>query len=226
MRRLVGKLPTTAATRNHARKALVAWHQYLTETGEGSCEGALALAKLREPRAVPKALSDSQADAVWRAARRDTPEAHALIALLLYGGLRITEARTLSWDNVAGHWVTFTGKGGQQRAVPLHSCAVTALGQLPARTSWVLPSPYHIDKPVSDPTARKWVRHVGEAAGIESLRPHTLRHTAATGLLEAGADVATVADLLGHQSLATTRRYLRVRDSRLRSAVDALPWAG
>lgn len=212
----LASLPSTAASRNQARAALVAWLEH---------RGAdvVDLPRLRHRRAVPNALSSAQARAVLDAARTHGPQWHAAVTLMLYGGLRCSEVIGLTWDCIEDGWLRVVdGKGGKQRMVPLHPEAAAALG------AWqrscpdphlVMPSPRYAGMAVSDKAVRDRVAAIGDDAGVPGLHPHQLRHTAATALVEAGADLRLVQEFLGHASLTTTAIYTRVRPVRMAEAV-------
>lgn len=97
------------------------------------------------------------------------------------------------------------------------TATLAAIGTEPLCESgrWVMPSPMtNRDRPVGYTTLHKGVRDLGDAAGVTGPHPHVLRHTAATRLLETGADVRVVQEFLGHASVAVTPVYLRARPVR------------
>lgn len=184
---------------------------------------------LKAPASVPKALNTSQ---TWQlleglapppAAHTATPEARRNFALLitLYGlGLRISEALSLTRAAVGGDTLTVQGKGNKQRSLPLPLPVKSALN------SWLncshslhptaplFPNPQ--GKALSPRYAQKLLQDTREALGLPAhLTPHALRHSFATHLLEGGADLRTVQELLGHSQLATTQRYLATDVQRL-----------
>jgi integrase/recombinase XerC len=202
--------------------------------GEGRLPRVLRPDELRvllgEPDAgVAGAASPSPAeppgDAVGAAvARRDA----ALIELLYGSGLRISEATALDVDEVDldRARVTVWGKGAKQRVVPLSEPAVDRLRR------WLADGREHL---VTDHTPAGAVflnrrgrrltprdaRRVLDARAIEPTHPHALRHTFATHLLDGGADLRVVQELLGHSDVATTQRYTHVSKERLRTVFDA-----
>lgn len=219
-------LPPTAASRNQARKALAGYYAHLQATGARADDPAAGLPALRPRPGVPKALDPQAAAAVWAAARAAGPRDAALIAVMLYAGLRATEARTLTADDVDEGWLRFRGKGGVQRMVPLHPEARAALrAWRQSSPTWcVFPSPAWPDAPTSYEQVRRVVARLGRDAGLDHLTPHVLRHTFATAAMESGADLPVVQHLLGHRSPATTGVYLRVRPARLAEAVARLDY--
>lgn len=220
-------LPATPPSRNHARKALSAYCRWMLDTGRRRDDPSLQLPTLRSRRSVPRALTDDEAARLWAAACAAGPRDAALIGVMLYGGLRATEARTLELVHVEGDWLRFAGKGRVQRMVPLHPSAERALTRWLATAPspvWVFPSPLYPADPLSYESVRQMVARLGAAAGVARLTAHRCRHTAATGLLEGGADLATCQEFLGHASPESTAGYLKVRPGRLSAAVARLDY--
>lgn len=157
----------------------------------------------------------------------------AVLELLYGAGLRVAELCGLDEASVDldARAVTVWGKGNRQRRVPVGECAVDALHRylrtLDARSAEE-PTP-------ADPDARRAlfrnrrgrritprdVRRILDRRSAEPLHPHALRHTYATHLLDGGADLRVVQELLGHSDLATTQIYTHVSKERLRSVYDA-----
>ena len=193
------------------------------------------------PRGLPKALSVAQVGSLMDVVVGDDPVARRDRAVLevLYGtGCRISEAGSLSLADVDLHdgLVRVTGKGARERIVPLGRCAATALER------WLTPEGRGALEP--ELWARRgdaeavflnqrggrlsrqglWlvVRRHGDAAGIGSLlTPHVLRHSCATHMLDGGADIRFVQEMLGHASISTTQIYTRVSTERLRAVYRA-----
>ncbi len=158
---------------------------------------------------------------------------------LLYGcGLRVAELCGLNVEDVDvdGQWVRVMGKGGKERVVPMGDFAAKAVAEyLRAGRASSMPSAdeevrgsrsgdadrsalffNRRRKRMGSRDARAMVdRYVQAVLGGRKVSPHTLRHSFATHLLEGGADIRTVQDLLGHSSLATTQRYTHVSRGRL-----------
>ncbi len=119
------------------------------------------------------------------------------------------------------------GKGAKERLVPLSPRLLQAL-----RTYWkkYRPATYLFpgktpDRPYAATSIQKAIKASAQRAGIrKSVHPHVLRHSYATGLLEAGVDILTISRLLGHASFATTMIYLHVRRPHLESTPSPLDW--
>lgn len=160
----------------------------------------------------------------------------AIIELLYGTGIRVSELvaidiRDLDLDR---RTVRVTGKGNKQRVVPFGLPAARAVSDwLSAREQLVGPRSGQAafigarGGRIDPRTVRESVHRLTEQAGVTSVSPHALRHSAATHVLEGGADLRAVQELLGHTSLATTQRYTHVSVERLRSTfVDAHPRSG
>lgn len=218
-----------APNRNNIRQALVAFGAFLVDEGIRPDNPASDLKRLPEPDPVPKALTPKEVHRCLVAAKHMGPMIEALITLLFYTALRRTEARTQEWANVEEEWIEFSAgkrRGGavRRRKIPLPKPARDALARWRAQCSdpqWVFPSSRLQGRPVSERHFNTLVEEVGKIAGVH-LHPHICRHSAATRLLETGADLRTVQEFLGHADPKTTARYLRVRNVRLKDASDRL----
>lgn len=154
----------------------------------------------------------------------------ALLEFLYGSGARISEAVQLTPDalDLDGGSVLLRGKGGKQRRVPIGSHAVAALQEYlvrarPAlaakRVKGALTREVFLNArggPLSRQSAYAIVSAAAARAGVPDVSPHTLRHSFATHLLEGGADVRVVQELLGHASVTTTQIYTQVTIDRLR----------
>jgi integrase/recombinase XerC len=155
---------------------------------------------------------------------RDT----ALLELLYGSGLRVAEAAALDVDHLdlAQRRVRVWGKGGKQRLVPLSDPAADALRR------WLADGRGELATEASPAAAvflnlrgrrltPRDARRVLDRRAVAPTHPHALRHTFATHLLDGGADLRVVQELLGHADLATTQRYTHVSKERLRTVFDA-----
>ena len=149
----------------------------------------------------------------------------ALVEMLYSTGARITELLDLDvddWD-AENQWVLVRGKGSKERIVPLGTPALRALEQYQVRGREALNKKGSPALFLNRSGARmgrqsgfKVVSEAAERAGVGPVSPHTLRHSFATHLLEGGADVRVVQELLGHASVATTQIYTKVSPQHLR----------
>jgi site-specific recombinase XerD len=180
-------------------------------------------AMLDAPPASP-AASPSPASAALAAAEARRQRDDAVLEVLYGSGLRVAELTGLDLDDVdlPAHRLVVWGKGAKQRAVPLSDPAAEALAR------WMRSGRAAM---VTDdtPAAALFLNARGRRLGPRDVRrivdrrstapthPHALRHTFATHLLDGGADLRVVQELLGHSDLATTQRYTHVSKERLRS---------
>jgi integrase/recombinase XerD len=213
------------ATRNRTRQALVAFFDFLVDERMRDDNPAQGLPRLKERRPLPKALEPETAALVLKAAKAHGPRWQAFFGLLFHEGLRRDEARLLEWHQVEGSFVRFVAKGGQERMMPLHDDAVSALirwRQSCPCPRWVFPSPRFPMQPMSASYVAQQVRAIGESVGVDNLHPHIGRHSFATALLERGADIAVVQEALGHREMSSTAIYVRARPQRVADAVRQL----
>lgn len=218
--------PPSPRNRNQIRQALVAFGEFLVDAGIAQSNVALGLPRLPEPSLLPKALESQPAHRIQVAAKQFGPMIETLVLCLLFAGLRRNEARLLEWRQVDEGWLHFSGKGSKERSVPLAEPLAQALRRWKAQCSdprWVFPSSRREGHPFSERHMYELVREVGKVAGVQ-LHPHLCRHTAATRLLETGADLRTVQEFLGHSSPKTTAIYLKIRPPMLKEAVERLTY--
>jgi integrase/recombinase XerD len=222
-----GLASTTIARRVSAVRA---YFRHLILIGARAENPAASVQLPRRPRTLPRALSPSETERLIDAAVGTTPRAlrdRALVELLYGAGLRVSEATGLEKGSVAleERIVRVLGKGGRERLVPLGRPAAEAV-----RRYLALGRP-HLDRryrpelflnarggALTRAGAFLILRRLAERAGLEPARvhPHLLRHSFATHLLEGGADLRSVQEMLGHADLGTTERYTHVSDGRRR----------
>lgn len=183
---------------------------------------------------LPTVLSQQEVEALLQAVRRPVYRA---IAMVLYGtGLRIDEALSLEVGDIDGQRGVLRvrhGKGDRAREVKLSSELYQWLRCYWDRERPPLPHLFasrRTGRPPSQEAVRSALAAAAEEAGIKKpVRPHVLRHSYATHLLDAGTDVRVIQALLGHKSLATTMRYTRVSTALVQntpSPLDLLPSRG
>jgi integrase/recombinase XerD len=157
----------------------------------------------------------------------------ALLELLYGTGARISEAVGLDVDDIGAPTLRLAGKGGKHRIVPVGSYAAQALDAYLVRARPALaaaarrasPSPAVFLNARGGRLSRQgaWgvLKAAADRAGLAGVSPHTLRHSFATHLLDGGADVRVVQELLGHASVTTTQVYTLVTVDKLREVYAA-----
>jgi integrase/recombinase XerD len=225
--RAAGLAPATIARRI---ASLRSFFRHLILIGAAEANPAAELELPRRIRRLPRALSPAEAERLIDAAAGTTPRAlrdRALVELLYGAGLRVSEAVGLEKGGVDldQRLVRTIGKGGKERVVPVGREAVEALRRYLSRGR------AHLDRrhrpelflnaqggPLTRAGAFLILRRLAAKAGLEPARihPHLLRHSFATHLLEGGADLRSVQEMLGHADLATTELYTHVTDRRRR----------
>jgi integrase/recombinase XerD len=207
-------------------------HRFLALEGDVATDPAEAVPPPRPPSRLPKAIPIESVERLLEAASiGDTPVAlrdRALFEVLYGAGARISEAVGLDIDDLdlgLGS-VRLLGKGDKQRVVPLGSYAVSALDAYVVRGRPVLaangrgiPAVFLNQRGARLSRQSAWgaLQQAATRAGLGGhVSPHTLRHSFATHLLDGGADVRVVQELLGHASVTTTQIYTLVSPQRLR----------
>jgi len=198
------------------------------------------IANPKQDRPHPKRLNVDQVQALLDSVRQRDPRAIRDLALaeLLYGsGLRISEALGLDVDQVqiGDRVVRVLGKGGKERLAPLTEAGAQLLCLYLENRQAFVPDVREKafflgvkGKRLQRRQANRILAELSRRAGFpQSISPHTLRHSFATHLLEAGADLRSVQELLGHSRLSTTQRYTHLTMTQLMHVYDqAHPMAG
>jgi integrase/recombinase XerD len=212
----------TAAARSFYR------HQQLLGARDDNPAAGIKLTRRAKP--LPKTLSPGEAERLIEAAAGTQPRAlrdHALVELLYGAGLRVSEAVGLEKAGVDldDRLVRVIGKGGKERVVPIGRHAAQALLRYLAQGRPYLDSRHRPELflnarggALTRAGAFLILRKLAEKAGLDPHRihPHLLRHSFATHLLEGGADLRSVQEMLGHADLSTTELYTHVTDKRRR----------
>lgn len=222
--------PLTASSLARVLSSVRGLHRFLLEEGRLEIDVAREVKPPKLPSRLPKALSVDQVTALLDAVSGDDIQAlrdRALLELLYATGARVTEAVSLNVDDVFDEdIVRLRGKGNKERIVPLGRFARDALDAYLVRARPVF-SVRGTATPalfvglrgqrVSRQNAWLIIRAAADRAGLAAhVSPHTLRHSFATHLLQGGADVRVVQELLGHSSVATTQIYTMVTADTLR----------
>jgi len=227
-----GAAPASAARQLAAIRML---HRFLVDEDIRADDPTADLDGVRVPAGLPKPLSEAEVASLLAAVTGDEPSAlrdRALLEFLYATGARISEAVGLSLADLdpSSGLVRLFGKGSKERIVPFGRAAAGAVSE------WLGPGGRPLMEPVrwtrrgdkealflnhrgarlSRQSAWAVVRDYGEACGLDKqLSPHVLRHSCATHLLDHGADLRIVQEMLGHASISTTQIYTKVSQERL-----------
>jgi integrase/recombinase XerD len=229
-----GLAPTSLRRRAAAIKG---FYRFAYGDGLISVDVAAHLDLPRMPRLLPETLSVEEVERLIEAAGPadgDGPELRdrALLELLYAAGLRVSEALGLDREDLSfdGAFVRVIGKGDKERLVPVGDVALGVLEAWIDGPRAVLLAEHHVEPLRGGPLflgdrGRRWarqqawaaVKRAAHAAGLaDRVSPHTLRHSFATHLLEGGADLRIVQELLGHASISTTQLYTHLTGERIR----------
>lgn len=221
-------------TRARALVAVRRFHGFALEEGVANTDPAADVSPPQEGLRLPKALSLDDIEALLATTGGEEPpqiRSAALLELLYATGARISEAVGVDLDDLDldTSLVRLYGKGGKERIVPFGSHASTALGAWVSRVRPRMAAKARTSSPagalflnargtrLSRQTAWQIVKDASELAGLDTVvSPHTFRHSFATHLLEGGADIRVVQELLGHASVTTTQIYTKVSEETLR----------
>jgi integrase/recombinase XerD len=222
------------ATVARVLSAVRGMHRYLVREGVTQLNPAEPIGSPRTPRALPKALSQPEVDRLLAAVPDEgagNVRDRAILETLYAAGLRISELTALDVDDVDldSRTVRCLGKGDKERVVPFGRAAVDAL-----RAYLVQARPAMVrgraepglflntrGRRLTRQGCWKLLKKYAKRADLRRrISPHTLRHSFATHLLDGGADVRDVQELLGHASVSTTQVYTLVSQEKLRAVYD------
>lgn len=236
--RFVGERRSSGAATSSVARQLAAirmLHRYLAVEGHRRDDPAAELEGLRVPSGIPKPLTEAQVTSLLDAVVGEEPvhrRDRALLELLYGTGARISEVVGLSVGEIDldDRLVRLLGKGSKERIVPFGSSAAAALEEWfsTGGRARMVPDRFRSrddaeavflnlrGNRLTRQAAWQVVKNYGRRAGItDALSPHVLRHSCATHLLDHGADLRVVQEMLGHASVSTTQVYTRVSQERL-----------
>lgn len=226
---------TTIARKLSALRSL---YRHLLQRGRVTRDPTIGIATPRRRKRLPQFLYPTEVERLLASPDTETPlglRDRALLECLYATGLRVGELVSLDVDDVISDEIRVIGKGGKERVVLLGRPAMSAIaeylasGRLRLAEKCRRPSPdseraLFLNRGgtrLSDRSVRRLVRkYLLRAAAAAKMSPHVLRHTFATHMLDAGADLRTVQELLGHASLNTTQIYTHVTQRRLKQTYD------
>ena len=227
-----GASPLAPSSASRCITAVRGWHKFIAEEGITLDNPAAQVKPPAIAKRLPKALSISQVETLIEAANIDDSPLglrdRALIELLYATGARISEVVSLSIDDFDrdNGVVRLFGKGAKERIVPVGRYALAALDAYLVQSRPILglkgtgsPAIFlnTLGRPLSRQSAWAVLQSAAKRANLsEHISPHTLRHSFATHLLNGGADVRVVQEMLGHASVTTTQIYTKVTIDHLR----------
>lgn len=235
-----------ATSRARRLSALRQFYKFLVAEGHIEDDPVVGIQGPKMGRTLPKTLSVTEVDRLIEAAkariesttgreRYAAVRLYCLLEMLYATGMRVSELVSLPRSVLQGdsRVLTIKGKGGRERLVPLNAAARAALDQYLAlgedaddglsptvRTKWLFPSK-SAEGHLTRQRLGQELKELAIAAGIDPRRvsPHVLRHAFASHLLDRGADLRSVQQLLGHADISTTQIYTHVLEERLRRLV-------
>ncbi|MBC7963060.1 MAG: tyrosine recombinase XerC [Steroidobacteraceae bacterium] len=232
LRRYLAGLSKTTKKSSIGRKlaAIRSFFRFLLRRGTITKNPAELIATPKKEQRLPFHLDIDQITSLMEAPEDEQQYAlrdRAILELLYSSGLRVSELTSLNIGEIdlSGGMVRVMGKGGKERIVPVGSRALEALqAYLELRTDAAPGSALFLNTHAERINRRSVARivdaHVLRIAAFKRISPHTLRHTFATHLLEGGADLRAIQELLGHASLSTTQKYTHVGIDRLMEVYD------
>ncbi|MEW5766956.1 MAG: tyrosine recombinase XerC [bacterium] len=236
IRRYLGHLRIkNYSRRSIARKlaSLRAYYRFLLEQGLIDTNPAYNLAGPKQDSRLPAFLFQDEIDTLLNIPKEDNIfglRDRAVLEMLYTSGMRISELTGLNIDSIdyLAEVVKVRGKGGKERLLPLGSYAMQALQRYLSKRDKLVKD--RSEKPLflnryGKRLSGRWIRvmlnrYIREAALNKRVSPHTIRHTFATHLLDNGADLRAVQELLGHVSLSTTQIYTHVSGERLKAVYE------
>lgn len=232
LRRYLAQLARVVKKSSMGRKlaAIRSFYRYLVRRGLADRNPAELLATPKKEKRLPFHLDIDQATALMDAPDEDARHHlrdRAILETLYSSGLRVSELTGLNIEDLdlVNGMVRVMGKGGKERIVPLGAKAVAAVSEyLASRGQTAVNSALFLNTRGHRINRRSVARvidaHVLKIAAFKRISPHTLRHTFATHMLEGGADLRAIQELLGHASLSTTQKYTHVDLNRLMEVYD------
>ncbi|MBW4054129.1 MAG: tyrosine recombinase XerC [Proteobacteria bacterium] len=232
LRRYLAGLSKTNRKSSIGRKlaAIRSFFRFLLRRGTITKNPAELIATPKKEQHLPFHLDIDQTTTLMEAPadeQKNGPRDRAILELLYSSGLRVSELTGLNIGelDVTGGLVRVTGKGGKERIVPVGSRALEALQvYLGQRGDAAATGALFLNTRGGRINRRSVARivdaHVMKIAAFKRISPHTLRHTFATHMLEGGADLRAIQELLGHSSLSTTQKYTHVSIDHLMEVYD------
>lgn len=207
------------------RVAIQSFIKYAMKEGHLTQNPMKAIASIKLPKPLPKALSQRETNALPTTGIDNTRN-RAIVELLYGSGIRLSELHSLAIEDITTNdlLIRVIGKGNKERIVPITEHSLSLIERYLIETGRSLSDKGAIfwgrqRNPISKRQIQRIVeKELSRVSQAEKLSPHTLRHSYATHLLEKGADIRVVKELLGHASLASTQIYTHVTKENLKQA--------
>ncbi len=185
---------------------------------------------LKEPKTLPVVLTEDEVKSIINA--EDDLQNKLMLVLMFSTGLRRSEVINIKISDIRNGKLIVHGKGDKERELPLHSKVLNLLNEYLKRNhdEYLFVS-HRGSHQLTAQSVMDRLKNAAMKAGIdperiEKITPHKIRHTVATNLLDAGVNVLTIKEILGHADLQTTMRYAHVTDNGKTSAIDTLTGLG
>lgn len=228
----IGEAGASRSTLSRKTASIRAFTSWAHERGVLPSDPGLALATARADQRLPQVLSRDDAERLMEDARSRAGSGDpvalrdwAILETIYATGIRVSELTGLDLASIdrASSSARVIGKGDKERVVPLTPIAMEAIerwlaeGRPALATGESAPALFIGERGgrIDSRIVRAMIHRQAARAGVPDLAPHALRHTAATHLLQGGADLRSVQEILGHSSLTTTQRYTHVDGDRL-----------
>jgi integrase/recombinase XerD len=210
--------------------AVKVFFRFLKKEGEISLDLGRYFETPKMWQLIPEVLTMEEVDALLAQPKKEDPQGArdlAILELLYASGMRVSELCSLRLNDLNDTFVKVRGKGKKERIVPVGKKAIEAIDHYLLKFRGEMReehAPLFVSsrgKQIDRVTVWSRVKAYAKAAGIEKeVSPHTLRHSFATHLLENGADLRLIQDMLGHEDIGTTDRYTHVTGNRLKKAFN------
>lgn len=208
--------------------ALKVFFRFLKKEGVIGVDLSQAIDTPKQWQLIPEVLSIEEIDALLAQPNSQDPigaRDRAVLELLYATGMRVSELCSLRLTDLSDTFVKVRGKGKKERIIPVGKKAIASVDHYLLHYRGEVTDPMgplfanRQGKPIDRITVWSRIKFYTKKAGIaKSVSPHTLRHSFATHLLENGADLRLIQDMLGHEDIGTTDRYTHVTGSRLKSS--------
>lgn len=223
LREHVGREGVSLGTRRTERAVLVAFYSFAVEEGYRDDDPTTRLPKIRVGRGTPRPFSQEQIERMLNSGAY--AKTRAMILVGYYQGFRVSSISRVHGADVdlASGTIRTVAKGSKRLTLPLHPVIAELAKSMPA-DDWWFPSDRTPEGHVRSGTVTDAVRDAKRRAGITDpkLTAHSLRHAFGTDLVDAGVDIRVIADLMGHESVATTQIYTGVSAERRRDGLSRL----